>query len=165
TYTTPADPGMTGYTPVRQVVADNRGGIVLLLSSGRPACCYQMNEAICRIDGVTGEISWEYVHREQFGRFSEVALHPGGYLFVVEKLSNANSADLVMLDSLLGGERGRFDLTYGHTTYPNASNATGPMIQDDGSIIVVVSRWDNQNLFSTTPKTASLATLSGIPDS
>src|SRR5205823_891649 len=78
---------------------------------------------------------------------------------------NANSADLVMLDSLLGGERGRFDLTYGHTTYPNASNATGPMIQDDGSVIVVVSRWDNQNLFSTTPKTASLATLSGIPDS
>ena len=158
-YTLPPDPTFGGYAPVKQVAPDDRGGVVLVVSSSQPVCCYRMNEVIRRLDGLTGEVSWEYWHRETFGRFSEIAIHPDGTVFVVEKLSHADSTDLVAIDGVTGQETGRYDLTAGHTTYPNASNATGPIVQDDGSVVAVVSRWDNQNSFQTTPKSAWLATL------
>jgi len=161
-YTLPNDPTFGGYAPVQQVVPDDRGGVVLVVSSSQPACCYTMNEVIRRIDGITGEVSWEYWHRETFGRFSEIALHPNGTVFVVEKLSTANRTELVAIDGLEGYERARYDLTGGHFTYPNASTATGPVVQDDGSVVAVVSRWDNQNSSATTPKSAWLATLPGV---
>jgi len=157
----PPDTTFGGYAPVKQVAPDDRGGVVLAVSSSRPACCYQMNEVIRRIDGLTGQVSWEYRHRETFGRFSEIAIHPDGTVFLVEKLSNADSTDLVAIDGVTGQELRRYDLTGGHTLYPNASNATGPIVLDDGSVVVVVSRWDDRNSFQTTPKSAWLATLPG----
>ena len=158
-YTLPPDPIFGGYAPVRQVAPDDRGGLLVLVSSARPACCYFMNEVIRRLDGLNGQVSWEFRHRETFGRFSEFAIHPNGNIFVVEKLSNANTTDLVIVDGATGYEKGRLDLTALHFTSPNASNATGPLVQDDGSIVAVVSRWDNANLWQTTPKSAWLARL------
>jgi hypothetical protein len=158
TYTLQADPSLGGYLPVKQVAADDRGGIVIVVSSIRSACCYQMNEAIRRIDGATGQVSWEYQHRETFGRFSEIAIHPDGTVFVVEKLSNANSTDLVAIDGVTGQVLNRFDLTSGHTKYPNGSNATGPTVQDDGSVVVIVSRFDDVTS-PLLPRTSWRATL------
>ncbi|HYR78659.1 MAG TPA: hypothetical protein VEO55_01560, partial [Candidatus Dormibacteraeota bacterium] len=140
----------------------DRGGLIVLISSSRPVCCFQMNEAIRRLDGITGDVTWEFQHREMFARFSEVAIHPKGHVFFVEKLSNANTTDLVSLDGLTGAERGRWDLTFNHVTYPNASNATGPIVQDDGSVVVIASRWDNLNT-SSAPRTAWLGTLPDNP--
>lgn len=157
TYTLPSDPIFGGYLPVRQVVPDNRGGLIVLVSSSRPVCCYPMGEVIRRLDS-NGEISWEYWHRETSGRFSEMALHPDGTVFVVEKLSNANRTDLVAIDGVTGMLIARFDLTSGHLAWPNGSNATSPLVQDDGSVVAIVSRADNVTV-GWTGRTAQRATL------
>jgi Concanavalin A-like lectin/glucanases superfamily/Bacterial Ig-like domain/IPT/TIG domain len=157
-YTLPPDPLFGGYSPVKQAVPDDHGGLILVQSSSRPACCYQTNEVIRRLDGLTGEVTWEFLHPETFGRFSEIALHPSGLVFVVEKLSNANTTHLVAIDGLSGGQYASYDLTAGHSTYPAVANATGPLVQDDGSVVTVVSRWDNINSPSA-PRSAFRVTL------
>jgi hypothetical protein len=162
-YTLPADTIFGGYSPVRQVVPDDRGGLLVLVSSSRPVCCHAMNETIRRLDGITGEVTWEYGHRETFGRFSEIALHPDGTIFVVEKLSNANSTELVAIDGSTGRPISWWDLTSRHTTYPNQATATSPLVQDDGSVVTVVSRWDNVTFPSASAKIVERATLHWTP--
>ncbi len=157
-YPLPLDGTFAGYRPVRQVVPDDRGGLILLVGSSQPACCYRLNESIMRLDGWTGEVSWEYRHRETNGRFSELALHPSGTLFVVEKLSSANTADLVAIDTVLGSVIARHDLTGGSPAYPRGFTATSPLVQDDGSVVTIVSRWENVTL-STAPRSAWRVTL------
>ena len=158
-YSLPPDPTFGGYSPLRQAVPDDRGGLILLISSSQPVCCHAMNEVIRRLDSA-GEVSWEYAHPETFGRFSEIALHPDGEVFVVEKLSNANTTELIAIDDTLGSVVGRYDLTLGHSNYPNASNASAPIVQDDGSVVTIVSRFENINL-STAPRSAYRMTVSG----
>jgi putative pyrroloquinoline-quinone binding quinoprotein len=142
---------------VKQVVSDDRGGALLVVSSSQSACCYPSGEKIVRLDGLTGEVSWEYQHRETYGRFSEIALHPDGTIYVVDKLSDSYAVDLVALDGLDGHERARYDLTGGNHTSTN-NTATGPLIQQDGSILTIVSRWSNTS--QTAAKTVWRATLS-----
>lgn len=147
----------TTTRPVKQVAADNAGGVVLVLQRsfrdllGPYWWMYADTEAVIqRLDGTTGRISWQYVPNhdytslEALSQFSEVAIRADNTIFVVETLDT--KTQLVALDGARGSVAGRYDL--GHMTSHRwvdgvndwnpwwAANVTAPVVLADGRVAV-----------------------------
>ena len=134
--------------PPQQVAADNNGGLVVVLPQDYDASTgvYTPN-SIRRIDGRTGNTSWQFASIGAFlGHVSDVAVHPDGRVFATEGQVTQNSlvgitpSGLVSRWSLPVGTFSQIDtgpcgLT--NVAQPQPGGVTAPIIEDDGSIIVV----------------------------
>jgi hypothetical protein len=122
---------------VTDVAADARGGLTLVLrdlsGSNDP-----LPQRVQRLDGATGAVSWEYV--SDGGSLSEVAVHPEGTVFVTDEAYDTAETYLVALNGDTGAAS-RWSLPYG--SYQ--ASATGPIVRDDGSVVVLVNPHDDEN--------------------
>jgi len=129
---------------VQQVAADNNGGIVVVLASQdfEP-------QVVRRIDGRTGEITWEYIASEGgwTTHVSDVAIHPDGTVFLVQ--TGPSAAHLVGIGPT--GISSRWLLPGGHFTQvdvgecvqdvdkENPAHATYPIVREDGAVVMVAN--------------------------
>jgi len=125
----------SGEAIIKDVAADAYGGLILVLTDtfdrdGLPP-------RVQRIDGATGKVSWEYFAPDD-GSLSEVAVHPEGTVFVsTEGYYYPDVTYVVGLNGETGAET-RWRL-------PNGSSPTGPIVRDDGSVVVLFNPADDEN--------------------
>ena len=125
----------SGEAIIKDVAADAYGGLILVLTDtfdrdGLP-------QRVQRIDGATGKVSWEYFAPDD-GSLSEVAVHPDGTVFVsTEGYYYPDVTYVVGLNGETGAEV-RWRL-------PNGSSPTGPIVRDDGSVVVLCNPADDEN--------------------
>ena len=128
-------------TPARQVAADNLGGLILNLGRLENYGYNSSKEhSIQRLDS-HGNVRWDYWPADPSSTISEIAIHPNGTVFFVENtpshstrpdqhlidaMSNAH-AQLVALDADSGALSG---------VWPLFNTASGPLVQEDGSVII-----------------------------
>jgi hypothetical protein len=123
-----------GEAVIKDLAADARGGLLLVLKAtydtdGLP-------QRVQRIDGATGAVSWEYFAPDD-GDLSEVAVHPDGTVFVsTEGYYYPDVTYLVGLDGETGAVR--------QWRLPNGSSPTGPVVRDDGSVVVLFNPADDE---------------------
>jgi hypothetical protein len=123
-----------GEAMIKDLAADARGGLLLVLKAtydtdGLP-------QRVQRIDGATGAVSWEYFAPDD-GDLSEVAVHPDGTVFVsTEGYYYPDVTYLVGLDGETGAVR--------QWRLPNGSSPTGPVVRDDGSVVVLFNPADDE---------------------
>ena len=136
---------LTGPT-IKHVAADQQGGLVVVLNNSY-GLTDNLPEGIERLDGLTGRMSWEYFSND--GSLSEAAIRADGTVFVVDEAYHTAETWLVALDALTGTPT-RWALPPGHVSRlmngapdlatPDWAKATGPIVQEDGSIVVVSRR-------------------------
>jgi alpha-tubulin suppressor-like RCC1 family protein len=124
----------TGEATIKDVAADARGGLILVLTDsfgtdGLP-------DRVQRIDGATGTVSWQYFAPDD-GPLSEVAVHPDGRVFVsTEGYYDPDLTYLIAFD----GDTG----TVNRWRLPDRSSPTGPIVRDDGSVVVLFNPRDDE---------------------
>jgi len=130
---------------IRQVAADNHGGLTFLLESWHDENGQFYPDTIRRLDGFTGAVSWEYsaaFTNASTSSLTEFAIHPDGRVFVVEDGGGPdNITDLIALDGASGLES-RWQLPGGAVhDGPTAAIATHPLVREDGSVVLLSNRW------------------------
>ena len=125
----------SGEAKIKDVAADARGGLILVLTDtfdtdGLPP-------RVQRIDGATGQVAWQYFAPDD-GNLSEVAVHPDGPVFV--STEGYYYPDLTYLVGL-NGETGAVS----QWSLPNGSSPTGPVVRDDGSVVILFNPGDDEN--------------------
>ena len=118
----------TPSAPARQVATDNVGGLILNL--GRPQGYGNLPTTEHTIQHLRGDgvVTWEYWPASPSSTVSEVAIRPDGTVFFVE---TGHSASLIALDGESGARV---------ATWPLYSNASGPLVREDGSVVVATFR-------------------------
>ncbi|PYR76159.1 MAG: hypothetical protein DMF87_18795, partial [Acidobacteria bacterium] len=123
----------------RQIAADNNGGLVLVFPAGNG-----QPSSIERIDGRSGDITWEYVASSGF--LSDVAIHPDGTVYATEDHITGHAL-LVAIDRLGSAQTRSLphgfytQIDYGECAWYAGGDtpgyATGPMIREDGTVVLV----------------------------
>ena len=132
-----------GGRRVKHVAADPHGGVVIVREAGddgNPAGPW-IGDTVTKLDGRTGAVVWRREASELYGRFSQVAIHPDGTVYVGE--------DHDVAPSILWGIAGD---TGAATAWPLpsglsnsgglvAAGAAGPIIDAEGAVQLVAAVW------------------------
>lgn len=130
---------------LKHVAADAYGGLVMVFhSTYTPQWTPQR---IRRLDGRTGQITWEYYSYD--GELSEVAIHPNGTVYVTDEQYHTADTFLVALDGVTGLTT-QWPLPQGHVTrytngrkdidVPDWPGASGPIVREDGTVALISGR-------------------------
>ena len=136
---------------IKDVAVDMNGGLLLVLSNSYGSSD-PLPERVERIDGVTGEISWQYFTDD--GQLSEVAVRRDGAVFFVDEEYHKPYTYLVAVDGQTGLPA-KTELPHGHVTRTvngiqdvdvnDWAKATAPVILADGTTTVVSSRANSES--------------------
>ena len=136
---------------IKDVAVDMNGGLLLVLSNSYGSSD-PLPERVERIDGVTGEISWQYFTDD--GQLSEVAVRRDGAVFFVDEEYHKPYMYLVAVDGQTGLPA-KTELPHGHVTRTvngiqdvdvnDWAKATAPVILADGTTTVVSSRANSES--------------------
>ena len=139
---------------VKHVAADYFGGALVVHTQkwapwvGRSIRDYA-DSYIRRLDAETGAVTWEYLSPQS--ELSEVAIGRDGTVFVVE--SREDEARLIGLNGETGGvvtsiDPGHSSWGPGTTKIKEPSNVSTPIVLDDGTLILLVHRFDGTSVIN-----------------
>jgi hypothetical protein len=146
-------------TTIKHVAADQRGGMVIVWNQWLDqARGIFYPDRVQRLDGETGDTTWEYVPVPS-AILSDVAVHPDGRLFFAEQRFFGQSNLLVVSPA---GSIGKWPLPSGHATVVDSGTGvlsseastparpSHPIITDDGVAMLVTQRtFSVRNVIST----------------